>query len=138
MAERIYVLLTMKILIVDDDFVCRSLMEEVANDFGDCISVASGRDALTACQRASSAHDPFDLILLDIMMPEMDGQEVLKRVRKMNISQPKIILTTALTNPVVLSQNMSKRKYDGFISKPISRQDLNKELQRLRLINEME
>jgi len=67
----------MRILIVDDDLVSREKLRKIMDSFGQCIVVENGADAL----RVATSQNPPDLILLDIMMPEMDGYEVCKRLK---------------------------------------------------------
>lgn len=77
------------------------------------------------------AGKPYDLILLDIMMPEMDGQEVVKEVRrveeeKWGIIYPKgikIIMTTALDDPKNVVTAF-KSLYDAYLVKPVTEESL--------------
>lgn len=93
----------MRILIVEDDVTSRMLMKKILEPYGECEVAANGRLALAAFDAAWAAGRPFDLITLDIMMPEINGQEVLREIRKreegMNIHGAggvKVIMTTAL------------------------------------------
>jgi two-component system cell cycle sensor histidine kinase/response regulator CckA len=67
----------MRILIVDDELVSRKKLREIMDAFGQCIMVENGTDAL----RVATSQNPPDLILLDIIMPGMDGYEVCKRLK---------------------------------------------------------
>jgi two-component system cell cycle sensor histidine kinase/response regulator CckA len=67
----------MRILIVDDEVVSRKKLREIMDAFGQCIMVENGTDAL----RIATSQNPPDLILLDIIMPGMDGYEVCKRLK---------------------------------------------------------
>ena len=67
----------MRILIVDDELVSREKLRKIMADFGECIVVDNGADAL----KIATSQAPPDLILLDIIMPEMDGYEVCKRLK---------------------------------------------------------
>jgi len=59
----------MRILIVDDELVSREKLRKIMDSFGQCIVVENGADAL----RVATSQNPPDLILLDIIMPEMGG-----------------------------------------------------------------
>ena len=71
-----------KILIVDDDALNRIILEKTLSDEHDVYLVTSGEDAL-----AFVKHTQVDLIILDIMMPGMNGYEVLVQLKENSISQ---------------------------------------------------
>ncbi len=71
----------MKILVVDDEIVSRTKLTLILEHFGDCDTVDNGKDALGLFRAAHHKKDPFDLIMLDINMPEMDGITVLSEIR---------------------------------------------------------
>jgi HD-like signal output (HDOD) protein/FixJ family two-component response regulator len=73
----------MRILVVDDELVSREKMKRIMSSLGECDEVTSGQDALKAFMDASAEKKQYDLITLDISMPEMDGTEVLKEIRSM-------------------------------------------------------
>ncbi len=91
-----------KTLVVDDDFISRTKMQVIMEDFGECVGVENGYAAIAMLNEALEKNVPFDLITLDIAMPDMDGTEVLFRIReseaRKNIlkeNQVKIIMVTA-------------------------------------------
>ncbi len=93
----------MKILIVDDDATCSFMYKLMLGKFGECNVVTNGFEAIEAYKRSLASNSPYNLILMDIMMPGMNGNETLKEIRlyedNLNIIFPdniKIILTTAL------------------------------------------
>ena len=67
----------MKILIVDDELVSRKKLQKLMDSFGQCDAVENGEDAL----KIATSESPPDLILLDIMMPGMDGYEVCEKLK---------------------------------------------------------
>jgi two-component system, chemotaxis family, chemotaxis protein CheY len=95
----------MRVLVVDDGFTSRRLMQQNLLPYGDCDSVVSGKDAIDLFRQAWEQGRSYDLVCLDIMMPEMELQQVLQEIRglesSMNINAfdgVKIIITTALSN----------------------------------------
>ena len=72
----------MRILVVDDEIVSRKKMQIIMEGFGECEAVESGTAALGVFEKAWENLAPFDLISLDISMPDMDGTEVLYEIRK--------------------------------------------------------
>ena len=88
------------------NFTSRILIEKYLSGYGSTDSVGDGEAAVEAFRRAVEKEEPYDLVCLDIMLPKMDGQEVLKKLRGLeseyNIAggrAAKIIMTTALGDP---------------------------------------
>ncbi len=108
----------MRILLVEDDkgivrFVKKGLTE---NSFSVDVS-ADGEDGL-----ASVLHMKYDLIVLDIMLPKMDGREILKRMRTMDIRTPVVFLTAKDSEEdIVHGLNLGA---DDYLTKPFSFNEL--------------
>lgn len=73
----------LRILVVDDELSSRHLVESWLAAHGEVVPAESGSEALELCQQAIDEGKPFGLILLDLMMPNLNGQVVLRRVRQM-------------------------------------------------------
>ena len=93
----------MRILIAEDDFASRKFMQKYLSSFGDCDITIDGEEAVEAFKMALEDEEPYDLICLDIMMPALDGYQVLKVVREVEKEagrtgdqSVKIVMTTAL------------------------------------------
>ena len=71
----------MKILIVEDELTSRELLKVILEPYGTVETVADGIEAMKAFNLAL-ASQPYDLICLDIMLPKLNGQQVLKGIRK--------------------------------------------------------
>jgi two-component system chemotaxis response regulator CheB len=82
----------MKILIAEDDLVSRTLLEKILFKAGhEVVSARNGAEAWELFKKS-----PFDVLLTDWMMPEMDGIELAQRVRRSGLPAPLIIVITAL------------------------------------------
>ncbi|HOO91920.1 MAG TPA: response regulator, partial [Opitutales bacterium] len=72
----------MKSLIVEDDFTSSLLLQEILKQIGSVDVASNGVEAVAAAAKAVENGEPYTLICLDIMMPDMDGIEALKRIRE--------------------------------------------------------
>lgn len=104
----------MNILIAEDNPINQKLIERILFKLGYNADVTNnGREVLQMI-----SEKPYDLVLMDIQMPEMDGLEATKNIRKLNIQQPFIVAMTANAlsedRDICLSQGM-----DGYLSKPM-------------------
>lgn len=134
----------MKCLIAEDDFTSRLLLQKQLQRYGDCHVAVNGKEAVKAVSAAMEMGEPYDLICLDIMMPEMDGQAALKEIRAreeargiLSSDGVKIVMTTALNN----MENVSSAYYklaDGYIVKPIERAQLVAFLEKSHLLKPIE
>ncbi len=71
----------MRILVVDDELVSRTKLDTLMRSFGQCEAAENGSQALDLFQHALDHGRSFDLVMLDINMPDMQGTEVLQRIR---------------------------------------------------------
>ena len=117
-----------RILVVEDDFGSRVMMQRLMADYGDVDAVVDGQEAVDAFSLALDEGKRYDLILLDIMMPKMDGHEALKRIRKAEkdhgippADESIIIMTTALDDPSNVIEAYHKGGATSYIVKPIDR-----------------
>ncbi|MBF0456385.1 MAG: response regulator [Nitrospirae bacterium] len=92
----------MKALVVEDEFKSRTLLQRILSRYGECDVAVNGEEAIGAFVQSWKEGEPYDLICMDIMMPEMDGQQALKDIREMEKKagvedkyKVKVIMTTA-------------------------------------------
>lgn len=130
----------MKTLVVEDDFVSRLLLQEIISAWGECHVAVNGREAVQAFRLARQSGHPYDLICLDIMMPEMDGHAVLKEIRAEEEAEGillgdgvKVIMTTALQDKANVF-NAFRETCDAYLVKPIEKAKLVSQLRSLELI----
>lgn len=132
----------MKSLIVDDDFFSRRILQTILTGYGECHVAVDGKEALFAFKQALAEEEPYDVICLDIMMPEMTGQEVLKEIREIEKNKnilgdksTKIIMTTALDD----SENIKtafREQCESYLIKPIHKSKLIKILSDFGLVKD--
>lgn len=101
-----------RILVVDDEPAVAEVLLDFFAEAGYTVDVAlTGRDALTLIQRT-----PPDVVLLDIRMPDMDGVEVLRRIRAAHPTLPVIMITA--NDDIGLARATLKMGALDYVSKP--------------------
>ncbi|MGN7613825.1 response regulator [Magnetococcales bacterium HHB-1] len=131
----------MRILIADDEPNNRTLLKHHLAPHGECDLVVDGLEAVEAFTIALEDGEGYALICLDIMMPEMNGQEALKRIREIEeehgISGDReavILMTSALDDERQVVEAYFKGGCTDYLVKPISRDKLTEKLHEYRLI----
>ena len=113
----------MKILIVDDNKINVKVARKALDDLGYIIEEAySGKECLEKAKETT-----YDLILMDIMMPEMNGTKTLLELQKNKKFNTPVIALTAD------AESKSEEKYlklgfASYISKPFTREEINKKI----------
>ncbi len=115
----------MKILIVDDDLVSRKYLHGILRKYGYCEIAANGKEAVEYFRLSIENNDPYDIVFLDIMMPEMDGDETLEIIRKIEEDSQiatgqgaKIAMISALNDKKNILSSFSKG-CEYYLVKPV-------------------
>ncbi|MBT8339029.1 MAG: response regulator [Desulfatitalea sp.] len=131
----------MKILIAEDDDISRKIIRTIVSRLGACDTVVDGAEAVEAFELAWEDGQPYDLILLDIMMPDVDGQEALKQIRQIERQmgirgkqEVKVIMLTALDDPRSVVEAYYRGGANAYLVKPIDTEKLKAELKKLNLL----
>lgn len=115
-----------KILIVDDEIDTLELIKLVLESAGFSTVLASnGMEALEKIKEAK-----FDLVLLDIMMPDMDGWEVFRNIKEMDKTIPIAILTAKAQN-IDRLLGLHVLKAEDYITKPFGKNELIDKVKKL-------
>ena len=114
-----------RVLIVDDNATNREILEHhVAAGGMRCVSAVDGLDALQALKRAHAEGQPFEIAIVDMKMPRMDGLELAAAVRaNPALAGIKLLLVTSLHSP----DEVARARAAGisvYLSKPVKRQEL--------------
>jgi len=121
----------MKFLIVDDDLINRKLLGALLARYGERDFAVNGEECLELYQGSLKNKDQYDIVFLDIMMPEMNGHEALKQMRIMEETfdiqlghGAEVVMVTALGDRKnVLSAFSEGAEY--YLIKPIDQQKLD-------------
>jgi len=118
----------MKILLAEDDFASRKFMSKLLGVYGECDVTVNGLEAIDAYLMSMEDEDEerYELIILDVMMPMLDGYQVLDTIRKLekekNIpldKRAKVIMTTALNEEINVKKAM-EIGCDAYVGKPVN------------------
>ncbi|MSV30463.1 MAG: response regulator [Bryobacterales bacterium] len=113
---------SLKILVADDNPVSQKLVARVVERYGHRVVVVDdGRAALTAVER-----EPFDLVLMDVQMPEMSGLEATRAIRNREKEHGGHLPIIALTaNAMAGDRELSlEAGMDGYVAKPLNPAEL--------------
>ena len=119
---------SLRILVADDNLVNQKVAKRMLERLGHCVVLANdGKQALLAIKA-----EAFDLVMMDVQMPEMDGLEATRRVREWEAGKTRIPII-ALTAHAMESHRAECLAVgmDSFLAKPILLESLNLELERL-------
>ncbi len=132
----------MRVLVVEDDFISRKLLTTLLGHYGECDIAVDGNEAVDAFRMALDEGQPYDLICMDIMMPNLDGQAALKEIRALEVERKvpaagevKVVMTTALDDPKNVMESLYKGGASAYIVKPIDKKKLIDEVRKLGLLD---
>jgi two-component system sensor histidine kinase/response regulator len=114
-----------RLLVVDDSQINRMIVREMIASCGAEVSeAASGPDALSLILQARDRGESFQIILLDMRMPAMDGLEVAKRIREQDLPIKPLILMLSSDDVKPQLTRLAELGLDAYLVKPITRREL--------------
>jgi two-component system, chemotaxis family, chemotaxis protein CheY len=130
----------MRSLIVDDDPTNRVLLDAILSQHGKCQIAVNGRDAVNAFRKANDTGLSYDLVCMDISMPEMDGFTAVKQIRALEEARgilpkagAKILMASASGDTKDIFRSV-RESCNGYMVKPVSAIQLLEHLKRLLLL----
>lgn len=129
-----------KILIVEDNPIASLLQKSIMSTFGVSDAVSDGVTALELFRLSLKENSPYDIILLDLVMPGIGGADVLKQIRELEeqnnikgLERTKVItLTTSRDSSTLM--DLFRAETDAYIIKPLTKDKIEKELKNIGLI----
>jgi two-component system chemotaxis response regulator CheY len=130
----------MRTLVVDDDFTSRLFLQSILSEYGECHSAMNGKESVAAFRVAQDCGQNYNLVCMDITMPEMDGPTAVREIRAleeaegtMSTNGVKIIMTTAIDDVKDVMDSFESL-CDVYLVKPINKAKLIEKLRDLGLI----
>ena len=120
----------MHVLLAEDNFINQKVTRRILEKMHHSVTVVSnGREALQAFE-----NQPFDLILMDVQMPEMDGLQATIAIRQQELKLNTRIPVVALTANAMLGDRelCLAAGMDGYVTKPVRSQDLLDEIDKIQ------
>ena len=127
----------MRVMIVDDEFVSRNKLQKIMEPFGKCDLFEGGRESVDAFRKCHAEGEPYQLLLLDVSLPDMDGTQVLHEVRKIEKDREiprenrvKVVMVTAHSDKDTIITSI-QAGCDSFIRKPFDSELIFGKLEKL-------
>jgi two-component system chemotaxis response regulator CheY len=129
-----------KTLIVEDDAASRVLLLNFLSRYSECHTADDGKKGVEMFRAALDSGSPFDMICMDILMPDMDGQEALEQIRALEAAKGilsddavKIIMTTSVSDMAHVARSFMGL-CNAYLVKPIDTAALLRHMWAFRLI----
>ena len=130
----------LRILITEDDFASRKAIQVFLAPYGECFVAVNGFEVIEAFKDALDHGEPYDMICLDILMPEMNGHDALKAIRQTEQDYGvdpsgcvKVIMTTSKNSAQDIAEAFGQG-CDAYIVKPVNREKLLAEMRKIGVL----
>jgi two-component system chemotaxis response regulator CheY len=130
----------LRTLVVDDDLASRLLLTSLLSRYGDCDVAVNGKEAVDAFRSTLEQGQKYDLICMDILMPEMDGREALRQMRALEETDGispacgvKIVIMTAIDDAKEMIGCFEDFS-DAYLTKPVNLINLLRHLRSNQLL----
>ncbi len=131
----------MKFLFVDDDESILLFLDSFLSAYAVCREAQNGEEAISAFDQALAEGEPFTAVFMDILMPGMDGNQVVRELRRLERDKGadgnrafKLIMISICTDTKNVSDSFFYGLADAYIPKPLRPEILMRELRKLGLI----
>lgn len=107
-------------LIIDDNALTREILAEQLVRWGASVtSCAAANEGLTALRDSQSSKEPYDIIICDYQMPELDGLDAVQTIRSENLSEDSAIILLAAVGDEQVYKDCDDGKFDAILTKPV-------------------
>jgi two-component system chemotaxis response regulator CheY len=131
---------TPRILLAEDDLSSRILLQAFLSRHGECHVAANGREAVEAFRAGTESGHGYDLVCMDLLMPEMDGRQAVREIRAIEEAQlvrstdgAKIVMTTTVDAIKEVSR-CYEELCDAYLTKPLDLGELQAQMRAWELV----
>ena len=131
-----------RFLIVDDDQVSCEQLRDILSPHGECDVATDGEQAIESVRAALDNNTPYDMVCLDILMPNTGGHDALRGIRRMEAEHGlagsdgvKVIMTTAVRDSRHCLQAF-REGCESYLAKPIDPTELLQQMYALGVLNQ--
>lgn len=122
-----------KALVVDDNEFVTETLREMLGFFGfDVFATENGERAIQEYLSSKEANEPFDIVFIDLVLPGMNGKEVLKRLKEIDPEVKAVISSGYINHPAL--REYEKMGFKGALNKPYTVEELKNILKNLNLL----
>ncbi len=130
----------LKILIVDDSRSARLLLESMLSAYGHCDLAEDGQEAVTRFQNAAACGRPYDVIFMDIHMPDMDGIKAAQKIMAMQDSSggrphTRVVMLSQIRDKETMLRSQLQVGAEMYLTKPLEERTLHETLINLELLD---
>jgi len=132
----------LRILVVEDNPMVRHLHKSLLSNYGHCLTATSGKEALGSYFQAQIDQEPLDLMVLDLKLPDMNGHEVLRYIRRWEeqsrvggLDALRVIIVSAVQDMDSVREAF-RNQSDAYLIKPVTRANLEQRLLSLDLLGQ--
>ena len=128
---------SLKVLVVDDCQAIRLRMAELLEPYGLCAMAKDGYEAYGAFLDALRGPTPFDLVIMDVVMPDLDGPGAVRLMREaeseLDLDPTPVLMLSSIKDDRVVEAAQYEAGADGYLTKPITHENLHEALAGLGL-----
>jgi two-component system chemotaxis response regulator CheY len=131
-----------RILIVDDSASVRVHLRALLAPYGRCDEAANGSEAVARCESALDNNDPYRLIIMDLMMPEMDGFTAIQKINALQDARDideddrsRIIIISCKDDPASMMHAHYETGVEQYLTKPFNKKTLLETLANIGLLD---
>lgn len=131
-----------RFLIAEDDALSRKILEDFFVEFAQCDTAEDGHEAFNLFEKAILDGKPYDLVCTDIIMPKVDGLDLIRKIRACEQSLPivdylttKIFVISVSDSPKDMANAILECGCDDYVVKPFRRDQLRSLLEKFQLID---